>query len=79
MRHGRLAASGTLWTRRIDGVDLRAPEVKTTTLRLTGASSGRVRRVCCSTGSWWSSGTWRGSEGVAAAVVELAGGGGAVR
>ena len=69
MRQGRSAASGTLWTRRIDGVDLRAPEVKTTTLRSTGASSGRVRRVCCSTGSWRSSGTRRGSEGVAAATA----------
>ena len=69
MRQGRSAASGTLWMRRIDGVDLRAPEVKTTTLRSTGASSGRVRRVCCSTGSWRSSGTRRGSEGVAAATT----------
>lgn len=48
-------------------------------LRSTGASSGCVCQVCCSTGLWWSSGTRRGSEGVAAAMVELIGGGGAVR
>ena len=35
---------GKLWTTRIYGGDLRAPEMKTTTLRSTGASSGRVRR-----------------------------------
>ena len=61
--------SGKLWTRRIGGVNLRAPEVKTTMLRSAGASSGRVHRVCCSTGSWRSSGTQRGSEEVAVAAV----------
>ena len=60
---------GKLWTTRIYGGDLRAPEMKTTTLRSTGASSGRVRRVCSSTRSGRSSGMRRGSEGVAVAVV----------
>ena len=66
--------SGKLLRRRIDGGDLRAPEMKTTTLRSTGASSGRVRRVCSSTGSGRSSGMHSGSEGVAVAVGELVGG-----
>ena len=38
------ASSGKLLRRRIYGGDLRAPGMKTTTLRSTGASSGRVRR-----------------------------------
>ena len=55
--------SGKPLQRRIDDGDLRAPEMKTTTLRSTAASSGRVRRVCSSTGSGRSSGMHRGSEG----------------
>ena len=78
MRQGRSAASGMLWTRRIDEVNFRSPEVKTMLLRLTGASSGRVRWACCSMGSWRRSGTRRGTEGVVVAVVELIGGGSAV-
>ena len=57
--------SGKPLQRRIDDGDLRAPEMKTTTLRSTAASSGRVRRVCSSTGSGRSSGMHSGSEGVA--------------
>ena len=38
------AGPGRLWTRRIGGVDLRAPEVKTMMLRSISASSDRVRR-----------------------------------
>ena len=65
----RTSSSGKLLRRRIDGGDLRAAEMKTMTLRSTAASSGRVRRVCSSTGSGRSSGMRRGSEGVAVAVV----------
>ena len=61
--------SGKPLQRRIDDGDLRAPEMKTTTLRSTAASSGRVRRVCSSTGSGRSSGMHSGSEGVAVAPV----------
>ena len=61
--------SGKPLQRRIDDGDLRAPEMRTTTLRSTAASSGRVRRVCSSTGSGRSSGTHSGSEGVAVAPV----------
>ena len=61
--------SGKLWTRRIGGVDLRAPEVKTMMLRSTAASSGRVRRVGSFMGSGRSSGMPSGSEGVAVAPV----------
>ena len=38
------AGSGRLLRRRIDGGDLRAPEIKTMTLRSFSASSDRVRR-----------------------------------
>ena len=68
--------SGKPLQRRIDDGDLRAPEMKTTTLRSTAASSGRVRRVCSSTGSGRSSGMHSGSEGVAVAPVNGVGGDG---
>ena len=70
------ASSGKLLRRRIYGGDLRAPGMKTTMLRSTAASSGRVRRVCSSTGSGRSSGMHSGSEGVAVALVNGVGGDG---
>ena len=75
------ASSGKLLRRRIDGGDLRAPEMKTTTLRSTGASSGRVRRVCSSTGSGRSSGKEVEDNGNVAAVgwCRRCGGGGGRR
>ena len=62
MRQGRSAASGMLWTRRIDGVDLRAPEVKRTMLRSTGASSGRVRQCVAPRGRGGARGRGEGAR-----------------
>ena len=52
-----------LWTTRIYGGDLRAPEMKTTTLRSTRASSGRVRRCAAPWGRDGAQGCGEGARG----------------
>ena len=62
------AGPGRLWTRRIGGVDLRAPEVKTMMLRSISASSDRVRRWVAPRGQGGAQGCIVGARGWLAAV-----------